>query len=102
MHRRGYRFLAPVSMADPPEPAPGDAPLQRAALVLTQQEALPSAPSIPTPRENADTLCCAICKHPQNRAARFCVGCGAPHVELYCACDQAMSMPATFCPGCGQ
>ena len=42
-----------------------------------------------------------MCQHPQSRAARFCVACGAPHVEICRACGQAVPMPATFCPGCG-
>src|SRR2546428_6725158 len=43
-----------------------------------------------------------MCQHPQSRAARFCVVCGTPHVEICRACGQAVPMPATFCPGCGQ
>ena len=54
------------------------------------------------PLEETDAWHCAICQHPQSRAARFCVGCGAPHVEICRACGQAVPMPATFCPGCGQ
>ena len=48
--RRGYRFLAPVIVIDPPE---------------------------------------------TGRA-------GAPHIESCQACGQAVPMPATFCPRCGQ
>src|SRR5262249_31450956 len=33
--------------------------------------------------------------------ARFCMICGAPHVEICQACGQAVPMPATFCLGCG-
>src|ERR671927_1763419 len=28
VHRRGYRFLAPVTVVDPPEPAPVEEPLE--------------------------------------------------------------------------
>ena len=38
---------------------------------------------------------------PQSHAARFCVACGAPDVEICRACGQAVPLPATFCPGCG-
>src|SRR5262249_40354830 len=53
-------------------------------------------------QEGADTWRCAMCQHLQSRAARFCVVCGVPHVEICRACGQTVAMPATFCPGCGQ
>ena len=101
VHRRGYRFLASVTVADPPEPAPSEAPLRRAAPASSLQETLLSPPALPALQEEADTWRCAVCQYPQGRAARFCVACGAPHVEICRACGQAVSMPVAFCPGCG-
>ena len=95
--RRGYRFLAPVSLIDrlesvhaSVEPAPA------------HQETVPSTPDALVFQEGADTWRCTVCQHLQDRAARFCVACGAPHVEICHTCGQAVSMPATFCSGCGQ
>src|SRR5262249_38500989 len=68
---------------------------------LSQQGVVPSAPDIPAPQKGADIWRCVICQHPQSRAARFCMVCGAPHVEICHACGQAVPMPAAFCPGCG-
>ena len=100
--RRGYRFLAPVTVIDPPEVGRAGTPLQRTEPVSPRQGAVPPAPDVLLPMEETDAWHCAICQHPQSRAARFCVGCGAPHVEICRACGQAVPMPATFCPGCGQ
>ena len=41
IHRRGYRFLATVTVADAPEPAPAAEPLRRATPALSLQGALP-------------------------------------------------------------
>ena len=101
VHRRGYRFLAPVTVADAPEPAPVEEPLRRATPAPSPQGDLPSGPDIPAHQEEVNAWRCAVCQHPQSRAARFCVACGAPHVEICRACGQAVPMPATFCPGCG-
>ena len=101
VHRRGYRFLAPVTVTDVPEPAPGEAPRRRATPALSPHIDLPSGPDIPVHQEEVNAWRCAMCQHPQSRAARFCVACGAPHVEICRACGQAVPMPATFCPGCG-
>jgi DNA-binding winged helix-turn-helix (wHTH) protein len=102
VHRRGYRFVAPVTVADTSEPAPSEEPLRRAAPAPSLQETLPAPPALPAPQEVADTWRCAVCQYPQSRVARFCVACGAPHVEICRACGQAVPMPATFCSGCGQ
>jgi class 3 adenylate cyclase/DNA-binding winged helix-turn-helix (wHTH) protein/tetratricopeptide (TPR) repeat protein len=101
IHRRGYRFLAPVTVAGPPEPAPVEEPLRRATTAPSPQEALLSGPDIPAHQEESNTWRCAVCQYPQSRAARFCVACGAPHVESCRVCGQGVPMPATFCPGCG-
>ena len=101
VHRRGYRFVALVTVVDQPESAPIEEPLQRATPASSHQGVLPSGPDIPAHHEGADIWCCAICQHPQSRAARFCVVCGAPHMEICHACGQAVPMPAAFCPGCG-
>ena len=100
--RRGYRFLAPVTVIDPPETGRAGAPLQRTEPVPPHQGAVPPAPDVLLSQEGADAWRCAMCQHLQSRAARFCVVCGAPHVEICRACGQALPMPATFCPGCGQ
>src|SRR5215471_10641973 len=44
VHRRGYRFLAPVTMANSPDPAPVEVPPQRTTPAPPQQGAVPSAP----------------------------------------------------------
>jgi class 3 adenylate cyclase/DNA-binding winged helix-turn-helix (wHTH) protein/tetratricopeptide (TPR) repeat protein len=100
--RRGYRFLAPVTVIDPPETGRAGTPLQRTEPVSPQQGTVPPAPAVLLSQEGADTWRCAMCQHLQSRAARFCVVCGAPHVEICRACGQTVAMPATFCPGCGQ
>src|SRR2546427_13212065 len=41
VHRRGYRFLASVTVADPPESAPVEEPLRRAMPALSPQVDLP-------------------------------------------------------------
>src|SRR5262249_5515928 len=99
--RRGYRFLAPVTVIDTPEAGHAGSPLQRTEPVSPHQGTVPSAPDV-LPQEGADVWHCAMGQPPQSRAARFCVICGAPHVEICRACGQAVAMPATFCPGCGQ
>ena len=98
VHRRGYRFLAPVTVADSPELAPAGEPLRRTTPAPPQQGVVPSAPDIPAHQEGADIWRCAICQHPLSRAARFCVACGAPVAETCLACGQAVLLPATFCP----
>jgi class 3 adenylate cyclase/DNA-binding winged helix-turn-helix (wHTH) protein len=100
--RRGYRFLAPVTVIDPSETGRPGAPLQRAEPAPSRQGAVLPRPDVLVPQEGADAWRCAMCQHSQSRAARFCVVCGAPHVEICVACGQAVPMPATFCPGCGQ
>jgi DNA-binding winged helix-turn-helix (wHTH) protein len=100
--RRGYRFLAPVTVIDPPETGRDGAPLQRTEPVSPHQRAVPPAPDVLLSQEGADAWRCAICQHLQSQAARFCVVCGAPHVESCRACGQAVAMPATFGSGCGQ
>ena len=99
--RRGYRFLAPVTVIDPPETGRDGASLQRTEPVPPPGGRAP-APDVLLSQEGADAWRCAMCQHLQSRAARFCVVCGAPHVEICRACGQALPMPATFCPGCGQ
>ena len=99
--RRGYRFLAPVAVLDPPETGRAGVPLERVAPALPHQEALPSVPDVPMPQEGVDAWYCAVCRHLQSRMARFCVSCGAPQVEICHACGLAVSMPAMFCPRCG-
>src|SRR5262245_33646409 len=68
VYRRGYRFLAPVTEADPPESAPIEEALQRATPAPPQQGTVPSAPGIPASQEDVDFWRCAICQHPQSRA----------------------------------
>src|SRR5882724_12564390 len=71
--RRGYRFLAPVTVIDPPETGRAGAPLQRTEPIAPPQGTEPPAPDVPGPQEGTDTWRCAMCQHPQSRAARFCV-----------------------------
>ena len=100
--RRGYRFLASVTVVDAPTTDGADVLLQRAEPAPPHLGTVPPAPDVPGHQEGADAWHCAVCQHPQSRAARVCVGGGAPHVEICGACGQAVSMPALFCPGCGQ
>ena len=69
IHRRGYRFLAPVTVADPPEPTPGEEPLRRATPAPSHQGALPAGPAIPAPQEESTTWRCAMCQHPLHAPA---------------------------------
>src|SRR5215831_13692102 len=100
--RRGYRFLAPVTVIDPPATGRDRALLQRPAPVSPRQEAVPPAPDVLLSQAGTDPWRCARCQHLQSRAARFCGVCGTPHVEICRACGQAVALPATCCPGCGQ
>src|SRR5438093_5073803 len=77
--RRGYRFLAPVTVIDPPETGRAGTPLQRTEPASPHQGAVPPAPDVLLPQEGADAWRCAVCQLLQSRMARFCVGCGAPH-----------------------
>jgi len=99
VHRRGYRFLAPVTAADPPESATAEELLRRATPALSPQGDLPSGPDIPAHHEGADIWRCAICQHPLSRAARFCLACGAPVAETCLACGQVEPLPAAVCQG---
>jgi predicted ATPase/class 3 adenylate cyclase/DNA-binding winged helix-turn-helix (wHTH) protein len=99
--RRGYRFLAPVTVLDLPETGRASGPLQRLAVAPPPQGALPSTPAVLIPQEESAAWYCAVCHHQQSRAARFCVICGAPQVDICHACGLAVSMPALFCPRCG-
>jgi class 3 adenylate cyclase/DNA-binding winged helix-turn-helix (wHTH) protein len=99
--RRGYRFLALVTVVDPSAPAPAGELLRRDAPASPPQGAVPSVPDLPVHQERADTWRCAVCQHPLSRAARFCAACGAPVAETCLACGQVVPLPATFCPGCG-
>src|SRR5437899_6276068 len=79
--RRGYRFLAPVTVVDPPEPAPAEELSRRAEPAPPLRGTVPSAPDIPVHQEETATWCCAMCHHPLSRVARFCAACGAPVAE---------------------
>src|SRR5215471_20682629 len=61
--RRGYRFLAPVTVIDPHETGRAGAPLQRTEPVAPSQGAEPSAPDVLEPQEGADAWRCAMCQH---------------------------------------
>src|SRR4029453_18426273 len=56
VHRRGYHFLAPVTVADLPESAHVEAPLRRAMTALSPQGSLPLRPHIPPPQEPSRPL----------------------------------------------
>jgi DNA-binding winged helix-turn-helix (wHTH) protein len=49
--RRGYRFLAPVTVIDPPETGRVGTPLQRPEPGSPPQPAVPSAPAVLGPEE---------------------------------------------------
>src|SRR5262245_27232606 len=51
VHRRGYRFVALVTVVDPSEPTPAEEPLQHATPASSPQRALPSGPDMPVPQE---------------------------------------------------
>ncbi len=69
--RRGYRFLAPVTVIDSSETGRAGALRQRPAPVSPYQGAEPPAPDVLGPQERADTWRCAMCQHLQSRTARF-------------------------------
>jgi DNA-binding winged helix-turn-helix (wHTH) protein len=101
MPRRGYRFLAPVTVVGLPETPRAGESHQRAAPALSLQEVVSPAPDIVVPQQGADLWRCAMCHQPLSRTARFCVACSAPVAETCRACGQVVRLPATFCPGCG-
>ena len=102
MPRRGYRFLAPVTVVGLPETPCAGEPPQRAAPAPSLQEVVSPAPDVLVPQEGADPWRCAMCHQPLSRTARFCAACGAPVAETCWACGQVVRLPATFCPGCGR
>ena len=100
--RRGYRFVAQVMEITPPEVAP-TSPQRRAPLEPHVSEAIPPIPDGRAPQaEETTSWRCAVCQQPQGPAARFWVACGTPRPEVCPSCGQAVSVPATFCPRCGQ
>src|SRR5262249_36290350 len=99
--RRGYRFMAPVTVIESPETGRAGAGRQHLAPVAPHHGAVPPVPDVLLPQEGTGAWRCAMCQHLQSRMARFCMICGAPHVELCQAGGRAVPMPATFCPGCG-
>jgi class 3 adenylate cyclase/DNA-binding winged helix-turn-helix (wHTH) protein len=100
--RRGYRFLAAVTVVDLPEPARTEAPPQPTVPSAPQPPAVPPALAVLGPQDGVESRRCAVCQHLQSRNARFCVVCGAPGAATCPACGQVVSLPATFCPACGQ
>src|SRR5262249_44174858 len=99
--RRGYRFLAPVIVVHPPETVSAEAPQQRAAPAPRSSEAVPPAPEVREPEVEAASWRCVICQQFQQPTARFCIACGAPRETTCSTCGQAVVLPATFCPACG-
>jgi len=55
--RRGYRFLAPVTMIDPPETGRAGPPFQHTAPVALHPGAVPPEPDMLLSQEGADTIC---------------------------------------------
>jgi class 3 adenylate cyclase/DNA-binding winged helix-turn-helix (wHTH) protein/tetratricopeptide (TPR) repeat protein len=99
--RRGYRFLAPVTVVVPPETSPTEAPYQHAAPAPHAPEARLPGPDGMASQDATASWRCTVCQQPQQLTARFCVACGAPREETCPTCGQAVPQPATFCPGCG-
>src|SRR6266511_2347045 len=56
--RRGYRFLAPVTVIDPPETDRAGAPPQCTEPIAPHQGAVLPAPDVLVPQEGADTWRC--------------------------------------------
>jgi class 3 adenylate cyclase/DNA-binding winged helix-turn-helix (wHTH) protein/predicted ATPase len=100
--RRGYRFLAAVTVVDPPEPAGTEGPPQPTVPSAPQPPAVPPALAVLGPQDGVETRRCVVCQHLQSRTARFCVVCGAPGAATCPACGQVVPLLATFCPACGQ
>ena len=96
--RRGYRFLAPVTVIDPPETGPRRrvAPAHRAG--PTPPGAVPPAPDVLLSQEGADAG--AVRQHLQSRAARFCVVCGA-HGRSAAPVARRRPCPPHSAPGVG-
>jgi DNA-binding winged helix-turn-helix (wHTH) protein len=84
VHRQGYRFLAPVTVADPPALAPAEASLHRAMPVSFLQGALPAGSDFLAHQAEGNTWRCAVCQYPLSPAVlaesvRFCAeACGVP------------------------
>ncbi len=45
---------------------------------------------------------CAVCKHPNEAAAKFCEECGAKLARACATCGASLKASAKFCPACGQ
>src|SRR5262249_27544200 len=68
--RRGYRFVAPVTVFHPPETISAEAPQQRAAPAPRSSEAVPPAPEVRAPEVEAASWRCVICQPFQQPTAR--------------------------------
>src|SRR5215468_5753588 len=91
VHRRGYRFVAPV--AEHIEGVPAPASPVPPAVPQTRLVAPPSAAALP----GAQVRACPRCQHPNPAEAQFCTACATPLVVQCPACGQDNLPGAAFC-----
>src|SRR5215510_7375427 len=94
VHRRGYRFVAPV--VEHTEGGPGPASPVPLAVPPTPLVAPPMAVASPGARARA----CPRCQHSNPAEAQFCTACAAPLAERCPACRQDTLPGAAFCQAC--
>src|SRR5437867_158363 len=91
VHRRGYRFVAPV--AEHTEEVPGPASPVPLAVPQTLLGGPPGAAVPPGARVRA----CPRCQHTNSAEARFCTACAAPLAVRCPTCGQDNPPGAAFC-----
>ena len=94
VHRRGYRFVAPV--AEYTEEGPGPASPVPYAVPQTLLVAPAGAAAAPGARGRA----CPRCQHPNPAEAQFCTTCAAPLAVRCPTCGQVNVPGAAFCQAC--
>src|SRR5262245_14862584 len=94
VHRRGYRFVAPV--AEHTEGVPGSA---SPVPPVVPQTPLVAPPVVATP-PGARVRACPQCQHGNPTAAQFCTACATPLVVRCAACGQDNLPGAVFCQAC--
>src|SRR5262249_28579877 len=94
MHRRGYRFVAPVAeyTAEVPGPASPGPPAVPQTLLMA------SAGAVAPP--GARVRACPWCQHGNPAEARFCTACAAPLAVRCPTCGQDNVLGAAFCQAC--
>jgi class 3 adenylate cyclase/DNA-binding winged helix-turn-helix (wHTH) protein/predicted ATPase len=94
VHRRGYRFVAPVvehteAGAGPASPVPPAGP-----------QTLLVAPPVASTPPGARVRACPACQHGNPASAQFCAACAAPLVVPCPTCGQDNLPGAVFCQTC--